>query len=82
MGLPNAHSRGGDIVTLNGKLLCNPTVDSFTVTCDRIAVAADELPAWCLKSDTSVTRVQTTLNVAGYRGVISNCNGVLKKGLC
>ncbi len=80
--LANAHNCSGDIANLNGKLLCNPTVDSFTVTCNRIAVVGDELSAWCLKSDNSETRVQTKLNVAGYRGLISNCDGVLKKGQC
>lgn len=80
--LPNAHSCGGDIANINGKLLCNPTVDSFTVTCNRIAVAEDELAAWCLMQD-SETYKYSKLNVAGYRGsLISNCNGVLTKGQC
>ena len=80
--LPNAHSCGGDIANINGKLLCNPTVDAFTVTCDRIAVAEDELSAWCLMQD-SETYKYSKLNVAGYRGsLISNCNGVLTKGQC
>lgn len=81
-GLPNAHSCGGDIANINGKLLCNPTVDSFTVTCNRIAVAEDELSAWCLMQD-SETYKYSKLNVAGYRGsLISNCDGVLTKGRC
>ena len=79
-GLPNAHSRGADIVNLNGKLLCNPTVDSFTVTCKTIEVATDELSARCLKRNG--TRVPATLKLAGYHGLISNCDGVLKKGSC
>lgn len=81
--LPNAHRCSGDIANINGKLLCKPTVDSFTVTCNRIAVAGDQLSAWCLKQD-SVTYTQSPpLNVAGYRGsLISNCDGVLTKGRC
>ena len=80
--LPNAHSCGADIANLNGKLLCNPTVRSFAVTCDTIAVANDMLSARCLKSD-SVTYMQSTLNVAGYGGsLISNCNGLLTTGSC
>ncbi len=79
--LPNAHSCSGDIANINGKLLCNPPVGSFTLTCDRIDVENDVLSAQCLKRD-SVTRVPSTLNVADYRGVISNCDGVLTKDRC
>ena len=79
-GLPNAHSCGTDIVNLNGKLLCNPTVDSFTVTCKTIEVATDELSAYCLRRNG--TPAFATLKLAGYHGLISNCDGVLKKGSC
>ena len=67
-GLPNAHSRGADIVNLNDELLCNPTVDSFTVTCKSIAMAADELSAQCLRRNG--TSVRATLKLAGYHGLI------------
>ena len=76
----NVHSHGGDIATINGTLLCKPKVGSFMLTCDRIDVADDLLSAQCLKRNG--IRVPATLTLTGYRGVISNCDGVLFKGRC
>ena len=45
-----------------------------------IEVATDELSAYCLRRNG--TPAFATLKLAGYHGLISNCDGVLKKGSC
>lgn len=79
--LENAHLCTGDIANINGKLMCNPPVGNFSLSCNMIDVENNQLTAQCLKADNN-TRVAASLNVSGYHGVISNCNGVLTKGRC
>ncbi|MEX2499401.1 MAG: CVNH domain-containing protein [Wenzhouxiangellaceae bacterium] len=79
--LNDAHSCTGDIGNINGELLCNPPVGSFTLTCNSIDINDNVLSAECLKGDTE-TRVQSSLNVDGYHGVVSNCDGELTRGRC
>lgn len=79
--LAKAHSCSGDIANINGKLICNPPVGEFTLTCKQIDIQQNLLSAQCLKRD-GTTRVPATLDVSGYHGIISNCNGVLTKGQC
>ncbi len=79
--LDNAHLCSGDIANINGKLLCNPPLGSFSLTCDQIDINNNTLTAQCLKKD-ATTRMAAALNLNGYHGIVENCDGVLTKGRC
>ena len=78
--LADAHLCSGDIANINGQLMCNPPLGSFSLSCHNINVNDDLLSASCLTR--SGEQNATNLNIAGYHGVIQNCDGVLTKGGC
>lgn len=63
----------------SGELLCNPPVGSFTLTCNSMDI--NVLSAECLKGGTN-TCVQSSLNIYGYHGVVSNRDGELTRRRC
>ncbi len=79
--LARAHSCSGDIANINGTLICNPPVGAFTLTCNKIDLQGSMLSAQCLKGD-GTTRVPSSLDVGGFKGVVENCDGKLTKGRC
>jgi hypothetical protein len=78
--LANAHLCSGDIANINGQLICNPPVGSFTLSCDKLDIQGTLLTASC-DTNTGHSK-QASLDVENYHGVIENCDGVLVKGRC
>ena len=78
--LTSAQKCSGDIANIDGKLLCNPPLGLFTPTCSMVDVNNDVLTAQCLRRDG--TGNSASLDLAGYSGVVSNCDGHLLKGRC